>query len=639
VAGCSVEPATHEDISDSASALGVEVASCSQAANSGYSTTTSNLTIAMGSVTSLVLGVVNGYVTINGYPCVKPTAGGGGKITPTMVKKVSITGTSGDDKIVIDTLSGPLGAMVSQAGGISIDMAGEGTNGDSFSLRGANSVDKWTAGEDISANLFFEVSGDKFADIVVKSAEVVAVGLGGGSDSFTAQGGAITSTHLAGGSASALVAATVDLTVNGGDGDDVITGGAGDDTVNGGNGNDTFKAVASDGDDTFNGGAGTDKADYSANGADLVVTMDGTTDSGDTGGGEKDIIGADVEDLLGGAGDDTLTGNDLSNHIQGGAGADIISGGTANSDCTKDLDILDGEAGNDTFDAGSAADCGDLMNGGAGTDRVDYQARSANLKISLDTAANDGDDAAVEKDNVKPDVEIVISGSGDDIVTGSPNADTLHGGPGDDVINGGAGNDTLTGDSGNDTLNGEAGNDTFAEGGVDAEYTTTENAGDDDDIMNGGTHDASGLDTVDYSARTADVTATICMDASKLTGGLTGTPSGQCADQDGETGEADQVINVTHMKGGTGDDDLSGAAADDTLEGGDGDDSLAGGAGSDTLYGDDGDDTLTGDAGDDYLDGGASTNGDDLDGDNGTVSSDGDVCISNASDTVANCEL
>src|SRR6188768_477838 len=234
VVGCAAEPVAQEDISDSASALGVEIATCSQAASSGYATN-GNLTIAMNSVTSLVLGVVNGYVTVNGYACVKPTMAGGGKITPTMVKKVSITGSTGDDKVVIDTLSGPLGAMVAQSGGISIDM--NGGSADSFSLRGANTVDKWAAGEDATANLFFEISGDKFADIVVKGAKTVNVSLGGGSDVFSAQGGAYTSTHLAGGSANALVPTTVDLVVNGGDGDDVITGGGGDDTINGGNGN------------------------------------------------------------------------------------------------------------------------------------------------------------------------------------------------------------------------------------------------------------------------------------------------------------------------------------------------------------------------------------------------------------------
>ncbi len=643
IAGCAVEhedAKQSEDVEESAAALGVEVASCSQAANSGFSTSTSNLTITMGSVTSLVFGVVNGYVTVNGYPCVKPTAAGGAKLTPAIVKKVSITGTSGDDKVVIDTLSGNLGGMVSQAGGITVDLAGE-TVADTFSIRGSNAADKWTAGEDPSANLYFEVSGDKYADIMVKSAELVAISLSAGADTFSAQGGAFTATQLAGSAVISLSAVTADLTINAGDGDDVITGGAGDDMINGGNGNDTFKAAATDGNDTFNGGAGTDKADYSTRAMDLVIKMDGATASGDTANSEADKIGTDVEDLVGGSGNDKLTGNASSNHIQGGLGNDKISGGANAGSCTTDADTLDGEAGNDTFDQGAASDCGDVMNGGAGTDRVDYQGRSADLTISLDTAANDGDSAATEKDNVKADVEIVISGSGNDTVTGSPNADIIHGGPGNDTISAGAGNDTISGDSGNDTLNGEAGDDLFAESGVDAEYAVAEKAGDDDDIINGGTHDALGVDVLDYSQRPTDIIATICMDAAKLTGGPAQTATGNCADDDGEVlnAELDKIMNVTHIIGGGGDDTLIGGTADDIIEGGAGDDLLQGGLGNDSLYGDAGDDLLIGDEGDDYLDSGTTTNGDILDGDNINVSSDGDVCVYNTGDTVVNCEL
>jgi Ca2+-binding RTX toxin-like protein len=640
LAACSAEQGAstqHEENTDeSAAALGVEVVSCSQAASSGYNATSTNLSITMGTVTSLVLGVVNGYVTVNGYPCVKPTLAGGAKLTPSMVKKVSITGTSGDDKVVIDTLSGNLGGMISQAGGITVDLAGE-TVADTFAIRGSNAADKWTAGEDASANLYFEISGDKFADILVKSAETVAISLSAGADTFTGQGGAISAATLTTGVTS-LLPVTHDLTINGGDGDDIITGGNGDDTINGGNGNDIFKASAADGNDTFNGGAGTDKADYSARTADLTIVMDGATASGDLTATEADIIGADVEDLVGGTGNDTLTGNANSNHIQGGDGDDKISGGVGNATCSLDVDTLDGENGNDTFDQGTAADCGDTMNGGAGTDRVDYQGRTNDLTISLDTAANDGETG--EKDNVKGDVEIVISGSGNDTITGSPAADIIHGGPGNDTISGGAGNDTITGDSGNDILNGEVGDDTFVEGGVDPEYTVAENYGDGDDVMNGGTHDALGLDTVDYSARTNAITATICMDSAKLTG-ASSLSATQCADSDGESGEADKLVNVTHILGGAGDDHLTGSTADDTLEGGDGDDTLIGGAGNDTLYGDAGDDTLEGDDGDDYLDSGAHTAADTLDGDSsaGNVG-DGDVCIYDATtDTATHCEL
>jgi Ca2+-binding RTX toxin-like protein len=374
--------------------------------------------------------------------------------------------------------------------------------------------------------------------------------------------------------------------------------------------------------------------------------MDGSTASGDTAHSEADKIGTDVEDLVGGSGDDILTGNANSNHIQGGDGNDKLNGGANAGSCTADVDVLDGENGNDTFDQSAAPDCGDTMNGGAGVDVVDYQARTLPVNVSLDTAANDGDIAAVEKDNVKADVEVVIGGQGDDFITGSPIADIIHGGPGNDTISAGGGNDTISGDSGNDILNGEAGDDTFVESGVDAVFTSgTEQAGAGDDVINGGTHDATGVDVLDYSQRATTIVATICMDSAHLTGGPAQNATGACGDADGEpsASEADKIMNVTHLIGGQAADSLTGGTADDIIEGGPGDDLLFGGPGNDTLYGDAGDDYLEGDDGDDYLDAGApGTNGDLLDGDGGSGTSpgDADVCIyQTAAVSPTHCEL
>ncbi len=640
---CSVEQnsAQETDTAESAAALGVEVPTCSQGPSSGFTASSGALGLVMGSgVTSLVMGVVNGYVTVNGYTCVKQDSNGViTKLTPTLVKKVSILGTSADEKIVLDTLSGALGSMISATGGITIDMV---SGADSFSLRGSNSADKWTAGMD-SGNVYFEISGDKFADVVVKNADSYAISLGAGADVFTAQGGAITATNLAGAQVTALTPVTAALTINGGDGDDLITGGNGADTIDGGNGNDIFKASAvGDGGDSFKGGAGTDKADYSVRTADLGCTMDGSTLCGDKATMEGDTIGADVEDFVAGSGNDAIMGNTNSNHIQGGDGDDILSGGTGNGTCTSDVDVLDGENGNDKFDQGAAADCGDTMNGGAGTDTVDYENRTNALTILLDTAANDGESG--EKDNIKADVEIVLGGQGNDTITGSPNADEIHGGPGDDVINAGAGNDKITGNSGNDTLNGEAGDDTFLEGAVDSLFNlmAAENYGDGNDILNGGTHDTTGVDTADYSGRTNALTITLCADSAHITGAASGQNlPAACSDHDGESAEQDSVVNVTHLIGGTAGDTLTGAATDDILEGGAGGDTLVGGAGNDFLYGDAGDDALEGDDGNDTLDSGAHTVKDTLDGDAAsTQAGDGDVCIYDATtDVVHDCEL
>ena len=142
--------------------------------------------------------------------------------------------------------------------------------------------------------------------------------------------------------------------LDGGAGDDTISGGAGADTLRGGGGanrlfgeagDDRFdEGATAEGDDVISGGAGVDTVDYGARTGALTVVMDGATPSGEA--GEADRIGTDVENLIGGAGDDSLTGNAADNQLDGGAGADALFGGPGD-------DVLDGGAGLDTLDCGA----------------------------------------------------------------------------------------------------------------------------------------------------------------------------------------------------------------------------------------------------------------------------------------------
>ena len=114
----------------------------------------------------------------------------------------------------------------------------------------------------------------------------------------------------------------------------MIGGGAGDDLLLGGLGN-----------DTLTGGAGIDTASYET--ATAAVTVNLVTGKA-TGGAGSDTL-AQIENVIGGAGNDVITGNAGANTLLGGAGNDrLISGGGA--------DILAGGKGADTFvlAAGSA---------------------------------------------------------------------------------------------------------------------------------------------------------------------------------------------------------------------------------------------------------------------------------------------
>ncbi|MFL5893723.1 MAG: calcium-binding protein, partial [Thermoleophilaceae bacterium] len=149
-------------------------------------------------------------------------------------------------------------------------------------------------------------------------------------------------------------------TLNGGGGDDTLVDSGGDsagDTLNGGDGDDTMSAGL--GPDSYNGGDGEDALlDYAGRTQAVTVTLDGVADDG--GAGEGDNVGADVEDVTGGAAGDTLTGNDADNELAGGGGRDTIAGGGGN-------DGLSGGAGSDTIDGGTGRD---RLDGGGGADTL-----------------------------------------------------------------------------------------------------------------------------------------------------------------------------------------------------------------------------------------------------------------------------
>src|SRR4051812_34732710 len=130
-------------------------------------------------------------------------------------------------------------------------------------------------------------------------------------------------------------------------------------------------------------------------------------------------IGNDI--LSGGSNGDTLLGEAGNDALSGNAGNDTLDGGDGNN-------TLIGGDGNDTMTAGLGAD---LFDGGAGVDAVDYTTRTANLTVSLDNVANDGQTVFVrspaglilvtsEHDDVRDSVEDVNAGSGNDTITGSP---------------------------------------------------------------------------------------------------------------------------------------------------------------------------------------------------------------------------
>ena len=240
-------------------------------------------------------------------------------------------------------------------------------------------------------------------------------------------------------------------TIYGGAGNDTITGGLGNDTLYGDAGNDTFdEGSATSGADTINGGAGTDTVSYGSRTNDVTVAISGAAVSGEA--GELDKVMTDVENVTGGAGNDTITGSPSDNVLDGGAGNDTLSGGLGNDTLKGGAgdDVENGDAGDDTFDEGSATSGDDTFHGGAGVDTVTYAARTNALTVVMDGVTPGGE--AGEADLVGTDVENLVGGAGDDTLTGNAADNQLEGGAGADTINGLAGDDVIDGNAGSDVI-------------------------------------------------------------------------------------------------------------------------------------------------------------------------------------------
>jgi Ca2+-binding RTX toxin-like protein len=165
--------------------------------------------------------------------------------------------------------------------------------------------------------------------------------------------------------------------------------------------------------------------------------------------GNDTILGAgssfsSSESLIGGPGNDTLRGRAGEDTLKGGAGADVMSGGTSTA-------------------------C-EFLGCFPNADTVTYAGRTTDVSAVADGVADSG--AASEGDLIKRDIEVIIGGSGDDVLGGKTiNVRTfrgdgkfrygmeLRGRDGADVLRGDRSRDFLTGGGGDDVLRGKTAGD------------------------------------------------------------------------------------------------------------------------------------------------------------------------------------
>jgi Ca2+-binding RTX toxin-like protein len=423
-----------------------------------------------------------------------------------------------------------------------------------------------------------------------------------------------------------------------GNGDDELSGNAGNDTLSGGAGNDLLYGGA--GNNGLYGGIGNDSYYFNAaidlganiiaeaapfaNGIDGLYFNSTTTQAINVNLGSTTIqtvapglqitLSGDIENVIGGGGNDFIIGNSLDNSLYGNAGNDILIGGAGN-------DRLDGDTGNDTYIFNTAIDTGvDRVDEffGSGIDTLDFGSTITDpIYVNLGSTTIQTVATSLQI-TLSGDIENVIGGYGNDTIIGSTLDNTLDGRSGNDYLDGwvgndslsgGAGNDTLYGWTGNDTLNGGAGND-ILNGEADND-TYIFNAAIDlgADIINEAAPYANGIDTLDFSSTTT-TGVSVSLSTTTIQAVATGfqiTINGSIENVIGgflsDNIRGNSLANTLY--GNAGSDYLDGYDGDDNLYGGDGGDQIGGGNGNDNLYGGDGDDVISGDSGNDNLYGGA----------------------------------
>jgi len=207
--------------------------------------------------------------------------------------------------------------------------------------------------------------------------------------------------------------------LRGGGGNDVLaTGVVGvvSDILKGEAGNDNLSGGA--GDDTLDGGTDNDTADYSSSAAGVNVSLALSGPQNTGGAGTDTLIG--IENLRGSSAGDTLTGDGLTNYLDGGLG-------------------------------------GDVLNGGGGTDFADYANAATGVSVNLTSPGTNTGEAAGDSYAL---IEGARGGNFNDTLTGNGGPNTLYGLAGNDSLLGGIGNDRLYGGVGNDTTTGGLGDDT-----------------------------------------------------------------------------------------------------------------------------------------------------------------------------------
>jgi Ca2+-binding RTX toxin-like protein len=345
--------------------------------------------------------------------------------------------------------------------------------------------------------------------------------------------------------------------------------GIGSDRLTGGLSSDLFVMSVDGSTDFINGGAGTDRIDYSSSARSLTIALDSGAGGSVTArwlvdfqqGPYGSLIPVyetrtvatltSIEDVVGSAYGDSITGNGGPNMLDGGNGDDHLFGLGGNDRLFggNGNDTLDGGSGNDTLVGGQGMD---TIIGGAGSDTVSYADALIGMDIRLDVPLFSSPDSpilagAARQIHVRTD-ELVHEDtlSGIENVVGSSYNDVIKSNGALNTIEGGEGSDRLL-------------------SWIDGQ----------NDVMNGG----NGVDTIDYSGFSQSSGLTISLGQNGANGTATTLPSS------GAGVVEDTLISIENVVGTSHGDRINGNEQVNNINGGDGADVIFGGGGADILTG------------------------------------------------------
>jgi hypothetical protein len=305
--------------------------------------------------------------------------------------------------------------------------------------------------------------------------------------------------------------------------------------LKGGSGADTFDFTADNASLTgkIDGGIGTDVLSYSGFTTSITVNMNAGSATGTRGytaieslvggSGVDTLVGAtksnvwnitgtdsgtvtgmafsSIGNLTGGGSTDTFNiseSGDLTGTISGGSGTDTLSfaaftttvnvnlsvnnGGSVVSSSASfnfsAMENLTGGSGDDTFAFGAGRTLSGMIDGGDGSNTLDYSAYATTVRVDVGGQSAIGVHSGRSGGIVG--IENVTGGAGNDILIGDDSVnvfdggggnDVLTGNGGDDVLNGGDGSDIVIGGDGADVLHGDLGNDLLIGGSTDYDYS------------------------------------------------------------------------------------------------------------------------------------------------------------------------